>query len=85
MVGTEPQDTKMEADALPQKHVVDAETSSNGDGAVVVAETARVLDHQAEMKLCRKFDVRILPVLAVMCTGLPLFLSFLLPCPGSQG
>jgi hypothetical protein len=30
-------------------------------------DTARVIDHQAERKLCRKFDVRILPVLAVMC------------------
>jgi hypothetical protein len=30
-------------------------------------ETARVLDHAAETKLALKFDVRILPVLAVMC------------------
>lgn len=29
-------------------------------------ETARVVDHQAERRLCRKFDVRILPVLSVM-------------------
>jgi hypothetical protein len=31
------------------------------------AETARVLDHQAEQALCRNFDYRLLPVLALMC------------------
>lgn len=58
----------MEADPLPQKDVdvADVESSANGEG-VVVADTARVQDHQAEMNLCRKFDMRILPVLAVMC------------------
>ena len=30
-------------------------------------ETARVLDHVAERRLCRKFDVRLMPVLAIMC------------------
>lgn len=30
-------------------------------------ETAWVLDHQAERALCRKFDIRLLPILAVMC------------------
>ena len=30
-------------------------------------ETARVVDHQAEESLCRKFDYRLLPVLALMC------------------
>lgn len=30
-------------------------------------ETARVVDHPAERALCFKFDIRILPVLAVMC------------------
>ncbi|CAH0017419.1 unnamed protein product [Clonostachys rhizophaga] len=29
-------------------------------------ETARVVDHVAERKLCRKFDVRLMPVLAIM-------------------
>ncbi|KAH8893032.1 MFS transporter [Thozetella sp. PMI_491] len=32
----------------------------------VVAETGRVLDHAAERALCRKFDFRLLPVLAIM-------------------
>jgi hypothetical protein len=44
----------------------------DGPGAVdtekgEVAETARVIDHAAERRLCRKFDLRILPVLAIMC------------------
>jgi hypothetical protein len=30
------------------------------------AETAAIVDHQAERALCRKFDYRLLPVLAVM-------------------
>lgn len=38
---------------------------SPSDG--IVASTARVLDHVAERKLCFKFDVRLLPVLAVLC------------------
>jgi len=32
----------------------------------VTAETAYVVDHHAERALCRKFDYRLLPVLAVM-------------------
>lgn len=32
-----------------------------------IQDTARVLDHQAERALCRKFDYRLLPILAVMC------------------
>lgn len=31
------------------------------------ADTARVVDPVAERRLCRKFDIRLLPVLAVMC------------------
>ena len=31
------------------------------------AETARVLDKVAERRLCFKFDVRLMPVLAIMC------------------
>ena len=30
-------------------------------------DTVRVVDHQAEKALALKFDIRILPVLAVMC------------------
>lgn len=34
---------------------------------VAEGETARVVDHIAERQLCRKFDVRLMPVLAIMC------------------
>jgi hypothetical protein len=33
----------------------------------VVDEVTRVVDHKAERRLCRRFDVRLLPILAVMC------------------
>lgn len=73
-------DTKMEADYAKKNggdklDIVGAEGSPapsihNGDGTVgdpdTTTTTARVLDHAAEVRLCRKFDVRILPVLAVM-------------------
>ncbi len=32
-----------------------------------IGETARIVDHAAERALCRKFDFRLLPVLALMC------------------
>lgn len=35
------------------------------------ATTARVVDHIAERQLCRKFDVRLMPVLAIMCKAEP--------------
>jgi hypothetical protein len=31
-------------------------------------EPVREVDHIAERQLCRKFDVRLMPVLAIMCT-----------------
>jgi hypothetical protein len=34
---------------------------------VAEGETARVVDRIAERQLCRKFDVRLMPVLAIMC------------------
>ncbi|KAJ9157575.1 MFS transporter [Pleurostoma richardsiae] len=40
------------------------DASSSNSGAL--AETARVIDHKAEMRLCRKFDFRLMPILAVM-------------------
>ncbi|KAL1857010.1 hypothetical protein Daus18300_010456 [Diaporthe australafricana] len=55
--------SSIEESNIPRKDV-DVE-SSNGETAVI-AETARVLDHAAEVKLTRKFDLRILPILAVM-------------------
>ncbi len=45
----------------------DVESSSGSAAAPAVETTARVLDHVAERKLCRRLDLRLLPVLAVMC------------------
>ena len=33
----------------------------------VVDEVTRVVDHKAERRLCRRFDIRLLPILAIMC------------------
>ena len=41
-------------------YIVDAESQLD------TSETAYVIDHHAERSLCRKFDFRLLPVLAVM-------------------
>lgn len=37
----------------------------------VVEDVVRVVDHKAERALCRRFDLRLLPVLAVMCESCP--------------
>jgi hypothetical protein len=38
----------------------------------VFDEVTRVVDHKAERRLCRKFDYRLLPILAIMCKlGVP--------------
>lgn len=34
-------------------------------------DSTAVVDHAAERSLCWKFDIRILPVLAVMCKCIP--------------
>lgn len=67
-MASDPTKSHTEADFLPKKtiDVADVESTCNGEGGVV-ADTARVQDHAAEVSLCRKFDIRILPVLAVMC------------------
>ena len=46
--------------------------STNKLGAIasapgVVEDVVRVVDHKAERALCRRFDLRLLPILAVMC------------------
>lgn len=49
---------------------IDVETSR--DPSVGVGEgVVRVVDHQAERALCRKFDFRLLPLLAFMCREIP--------------
>lgn len=43
--------------------VMDERVTKAGDPT----ETAHVLDKAAERRLCFKFDVRLMPVLALMC------------------
>ena len=38
-----------------------------GSAPDIVDEVTRVVDHKAERRLCRRFDIRLLPVLAIMC------------------
>lgn len=46
----------------------DLETSREPTTAPgVVEDVVQVVDHRAERALCRKFDVRLLPILALMC------------------
>ena len=43
------------------------DTNDVESAKIALGETARVVDHEAEKSLCRKFDYRLLPVLALMC------------------
>lgn len=48
---------------------VDPETRHEPTAAPgVVEDVVQVVDHPAERALCWKFDVRLLPILALMCT-----------------
>jgi hypothetical protein len=59
------------ADALAiDATTTDAERLDTNDADITKPsydDTARVVDHRAEQALCRKFDYRLLPVLALMC------------------
>lgn len=63
----------MEVDeAFPSKNKdVDIHATTNestGPGTVdALHDVVRVIDHKAERALCRKFDLRLLPILAFMC------------------
>ena len=51
---------------------VDVDVETNRDPSMGVIEgVVRVVDHQAERALCRKFDFRLLPILAFMCRESP--------------
>ena len=50
---------------------VDVETSRDPSSMGVIEGVVRVVDHQAERALCRKFDFRLLPLLAFMCREFP--------------
>lgn len=59
-----------DATTKEQLNYVDTKDAESSLGAPPdFNETARILDHKAERALCRKFDFRILPVLAIMCTS----------------
>lgn len=57
------------ARSLPGKHLEEKDEVDVGpaNSNEPPAESARVVDHIAERQLCRKFDVRLMPVLAIMC------------------
>lgn len=52
-----------EVDAVDNANKLQGYGSTPG----VVDEVTRVVDHKAERRLCRRFDFRLLPVLAIMC------------------
>lgn len=54
---------RIDADMKNGGYVSDVEPQTHLDSA---AEVAYVVDHHAERALCRKFDFRLLPVLAIM-------------------
>jgi hypothetical protein len=51
-----------------------------GSAPGVMDEVTRVVDHKAERRLCRKFDYRLLPILAVMCKST----EYCQPCGGTD-
>ena len=59
MTATDEQKTPYDVSSLGSREAVSPTITTEG-------ETARIIDHQAERALCRKFDLRLLPVLAVM-------------------
>lgn len=50
-----------------QKH----EISSDAPYVSPDTETVTLINKPAERSLCRKFDYRLLPILAIMCTFIP--------------
>jgi hypothetical protein len=60
--GPEPAAKDAPVASYNNKHSDDAESRTED----VLGETAHVIDSAAERALCRKFDLRLLPILAVM-------------------
>lgn len=52
-------------------HETGGNLKNYGSAPGVVEDVVRVVDHKAERALCRRFDLRLLPVLAVMCECYP--------------
>ena len=53
-------------EAIDEPNKLQCYTSAPG----VIDEVTRVIDHKAERRLCRKFDFRLLPILAIMCKAI---------------
>ncbi|KAJ9352764.1 permease of the major facilitator superfamily [Paecilomyces variotii] len=54
-------------DAVSKTSYHDIDKIDSGVGqAGIIHDVARVIDHQAERSLCRKFDIRLLPIIATM-------------------
>lgn len=58
-----------DAAKAPSLKAIDEPNKLQGyaSAAGVVDEVTRVVDHKAERRLCRRFDIRLLPILAIMC------------------
>lgn len=54
-------------DAITYEEANNVESNSPNPEWKGNEETARVLDHKAERALCFKLDIRLMPVLAIMC------------------
>lgn len=52
----------------PQREREPSEGGTEVKGEVYEADTAHIIDKKGERRLCRKLDVRLMPVLAIMCT-----------------
>lgn len=59
--------------SVTRDSITDDASHINRYGSVpgVVEDVVQVIDHKAERALCRRFDFRILPVLALMCACCP--------------
>jgi hypothetical protein len=73
-----PRDENISPARIDEEKIAVPADNAEEENLKVEEETARVVDHAAERRLCRKFDVRLMPVLAIMCMFCP---SDLMLCP----
>lgn len=60
-------DESKTVEAFPHESFPDETGKGYSSAPGVVGDVADIVDHGAERALCRRFDIRILPMLAVMC------------------
>ena len=60
-------DESKTVEAFPHESFPDEAGKGYGSAPGVVEDVADIVDRSAERALCRRFDIRILPMLAVMC------------------